>query len=372
MDFKREYNIIIGSKTFFENVLSKSDLRNSKYFLELIQISDYRKKNNIDCDIRVNCLVLENNNYHGIVEAAHDRLPSIIEELTTDNASIYLHNPPRILREYLQDLDKREIIILKEQKQKYEMLKDSKKFEMNINAVKDNIIGQDSAIREVSKSLWYLTKVDRKKPYVIMFYGKSSLGKTELVREISKKFFNYKYLEKHLSMFKNSVYSDYFFGESPNRRSFAYDLLERESNLLFFDEMDKCPEYFFSAFYTLFDNTIFKDATYDVDISGLVIILTSNYQNEREIMEHLGLPIYYRIDKFVHFKEFDVSTIYSIVLKELEDRKEEYSDILSLDDVYAAVSPKILTEKENARTIKQKVQHVIEDLLFSNHLDDDK
>ena len=91
-----------------------------------------------------------------------------------------------------------------------------------------------------------------------MLYGKSSLGKTELVREVAAKFFNDKLLEKHLSMFKNNNYADYFFGDAPNRRSIGFDLLERESNLIFLDELDKCPEHFYSAFYTLFDNTLFK------------------------------------------------------------------------------------------------------------------
>ena len=98
-----------------------------------------------------------------------------------------------------------------------------------------------------------------------MLYGNSSLGKTELVREISKAFFNSKYMEKHLSMFKNGNYAEYFFGNEPNRSSIGFELLERESNLVFFDELDKCPETFYSAFYTLFDNTLFKDYTYDVE-----------------------------------------------------------------------------------------------------------
>ena len=89
-------------------------------------------------------------------------------------------------------------------------------------------------------------------------------------------------------MFKNNNYSEYFFGDAPNRRSLGFDLLERESNLVFFDELDKCPEHFFSAFYTLFDNTQFKDATYDADVSGIVIILTSNYQTEEEMKNAVG------------------------------------------------------------------------------------
>lgn len=82
-------------------------------------------------------------------------------------------------------------------------------------------------------------------------------------------------------------YSDYFFGDAPNRRSLGFDLLERESNLIFFDELDKCPEYFYSAFYTLFDNTLFKDATYDADVSGAVIVLTSNFHTEDEMKSNL-------------------------------------------------------------------------------------
>ena len=140
------------------------------------------------------------------------------------------------------------------------------------------------------------------------------------MREISKKFFSNKCLEKHLSMFKNNNYSEYFFGDAPNRKSLGFDLLERGSNLIFFDELDKCPEHFFSAFYTLFDNTLFKDATYDADVSGIVIILTSNYQTEDEMKKQLGLPIFYRIDKMIHFDDFGSNTIYAIVKSEIEAR----------------------------------------------------
>lgn len=197
-----------------------------------------------------------------------------------------------------------------------------------------------------------------------MLYGNSSLGKTELVREIAKHFFEGKVLEKHLSMFKNNNYSDYFFGEEPNRRSLGFDLLERRSNLIFLDELDKCPEFFYSAFYTLFDNVEFKDATYDVDISGAIIILTSNYLSEDEMKQHLGMPIFYRIDKMIKFEDFSPQTIYEITMKEIEARKEEYGDMISPERIYEIVSKEISIKNENARTIKFKVQQVIENLLF--------
>ena len=72
-----------------------------------------------------------------------------------------------------------------------------------MRAISGNIIGQEQALKEITKSMWYLTKVERKKPYVVMLYGNSSLGKTEIVREIAEKFYAGKFFEKHLSMFKN-------------------------------------------------------------------------------------------------------------------------------------------------------------------------
>lgn len=365
MKDKRKYHIIIGSKAYFDmnlSVSAQADMEND--FLELVKLSDTTRQNGQMFGQRTNILILKNNNYHGIVETAHDRLGALIEELTTRDAEIYIHNPPRVLKEYLEDQYKRSLIELDVVIQEYEIKRDADIFVDKIKEISSNIFGQQAAIKEISKSLWYLTTVERGKPYVIMLYGNSSLGKTELVREIAEKFFDGKYLEKHLSMFKNNNYSEYFFGDASNRRSLGFDLLERESNLVFFDELDKCPEYFFSAFYTLFDNVKFKDSTYDVDVSGMVIVLTSNYHTEEEMQKQLGLPIFYRIDKFIHFDDFNYETIYRIVKNEISERKDEYGDKLTPDMVYAAVSHLISTSGENARTIKYKVQQVIEDLLF--------
>lgn len=366
----RIYKIVIGSSSYFDKALDEAysiiDEKNVKIpsFLELIRIFDAQKQSGNTDTVETPLLFIRNNDYNGIVNAAHDRLGPLIEDITHDKELILIHNPPRVLYEYLQDKKARNLITLEEDREEYSIQKEPEKFKENILRISDAIVGQDRAIIEISKSLWYLISVQRKKPYVIMLYGNSSLGKTELVREIAKHFFEGKVLEKHLSMFKNNNYSDYFFGEEPNRRSLGFDLLERTSNLIFLDELDKCPEFFYSAFYTLFDNVEFKDATYDVDISGAIIILTSNYLSEDEMKQHLGMPIFYRIDKMIKFEDFSPQTIYEITMKEIEARKEEYGDMISPKRIYEIVSKEISTKNENARTIKFKVQQVIENLLF--------
>lgn len=367
MENFRKFHIIIGSKSYFDLKISDSHVDTNSSFLELVRIHDLSRQNNISFDkYRTRKLIIKNDNYHGIVDAAHDRLGALIEDLTQDDAEIFVHNPPMVLLEYLSVQKKQKLIELSIDKQTYSIKKKPEEFSDKMKVISEHIYGQQSAINEISKSLWYLTNVERSKPYVIMLYGNSSLGKTELVREISKAFYEGKCLEKHLSMFKNSNYSDYFFGDSPNRRSLGYDLLERESNLIFFDEIDKCPEYFYSAFYTLFDNTVFKDSTYDVDISGAVIVLTSNYHSEEEMKKNLGLPIFYRIDKFIHFDDFNTDTIHNIVLNEIRSREKEYTSKLTEEQIYAKVSQLIMATGENARTIKNKIQQVIEDLMFED------
>lgn len=364
MDNKRHYHVIIGSKDFFDENIPYA-LENSKLsdFIDLVKCNDRKSARGIENET-VKDLIVRNDHYCGIVDGAHDRLGELIEEYTTEDANIYIHNPPRYLLEYLTDQRERHIIMLDIVSEKYVIDREEKSFASKINKISSHIIGQKTVIDEISKSLWYLTSVNRARPYVIMLYGNSGLGKTELVRKISEEFFEGVFLEKHLSMFKNPNYSDYFFGNEPNRRSLAFDLLERKSNLVFFDEMDKCPEHFYSAFYSLFDNTIFKDATYDVDISNLVIVMTSNFHSEEEIRKQLGNPIFHRIDKCVHFDDFDCDSINRIAKNEIKSRKDEYNGRLTFDEIYNQVSPLIFTKGENARTIKQKVQQVIESMLY--------
>ena len=80
------------------------------------------------------------------------------------------------------------------------------------------------------------------------------------------------------------------------------------------------------------------------------------------------LPIFYRIDKFIHFEDFDSETIFKIVQKELDDKYDEYKEYFSKEEIYSLVSNRILNTGENARTIKNKIQAVIEDQLFEKFL----
>lgn len=362
----REFIVIDGSKSFFNISVNKAEGNGIlPTFLELVKESDECFKKARPFSNHSDKLIITNDNYNGISEQAHDRIGSIIEEITTDDAIIYVHNPPITLKKFLIDLKNNSKCKIRFKAEAYKISKDKRIFKKNILNISKQIIGQPNAVDEITKSMWYLSQANRSKPYVVMLYGNSSIGKTELVREIATNFFNNNYLEKHLSMFKNNSYSDYFFGEQPNRKTLGYDLLERKSNLVFLDEIDKCPEHFHSAFYTLFDNTIFKDSSYEANISGLFITLTSNYLSLDDMKEQLGLPIFYRIDKFIKFDDFSTEHIYQILRKEISDRKDEFIKYYTEQEIYDIICHDINTTGENARTIKYKLQNLIENLLFS-------
>jgi len=376
MSDHRIYTVIIGSKSFFNNkidsLLSSVSIGLKNDFRYMVREHDnFGKRLFIDgvsknsaVFERTDILIIRNDDYHGIVETAHDRLGVLIEDLTTENAQIFVHNPTKTLKNHLERLKSQNEIELSCVPEPYSIERNSQNFAINMKNISDAVIGQSHAVNEISKSMWYLTHIDRKKPFVVMLYGNSSIGKTEMVREISKHFYNGKVFEKHLSMFKNNTNAEYLFGNNPNRTSIGFELLERESNLIFLDEFDKLPDYFHSVFYTLFDNTIFNDTTYQVNISGLLIFLTSNYNSEEEMKRHLGLPIFYRIDKFVHFNDFSENTIYKIVKMEIDKHAEESNGKIDADDLYRRVSCKIQSKGENARTIKNIVLREVENLLF--------
>lgn len=119
----RSYKIIIGSSSYFDKALDEAysiiDGNNIiiPSFLELIRNFDAQKQSGKSDTIKTPLLFIRNNDYNGIVNAAHDRLGSLIEDITYDDAFILIHNPPRVLYEFLQDKHSRNLITLDEKRE---------------------------------------------------------------------------------------------------------------------------------------------------------------------------------------------------------------------------------------------------------------
>lgn len=99
----------------------------------------------------------------------------------------------------------------------------------------------------------------------MLFYGSSGIGKTETANLISI-CLTEKLFRKQFSMFQNNQFSTYLFGGAHYEKSFAKELLDRESNVILLDEFDKAHPIFHSTFYQLFDEGIFEDQNYIVQL----------------------------------------------------------------------------------------------------------
>lgn len=119
--------------------------------------------------------------YAGITESAVQSFLSVLDSYEIDN--LYLQNPPLQIKVQLQQTYPG---IITEKHFSYKKL--SKKMLLEINEkFDDTIIGQDKVKDRLLAALYpLLQKSSKRKPIVLMFYGKSGVGKTETAKFISK------------------------------------------------------------------------------------------------------------------------------------------------------------------------------------------
>lgn len=68
------------------------------------------------------------------------------------------------------------------------------------------------------------------------------------------------------------------------------DLLGRESNAVLLDEFEKVNHSLYNVFYQQFDEGLFIDTNYEVDIRNGIFILTSNFAAGQRSSRVSGLP----------------------------------------------------------------------------------
>lgn len=258
--------------------------------------------------------------YAGITESAVQSFLSVLDSYEIE--TLYLQNPPSEIKKQLKQTYHN---IVTEKHFSYKRL--TKKMLLKINETFDDVIIDQPKVKSRLLAALYplLQKNNKHKPIVIMFYGKSGVGKTETAKFISR-ILGQPLFRKQFSMFHSAEFQAYLFGGSHSQASFARDLLERESNVLLLDEFDKPHPVFHSAFYQLFDEGIFEDKNYQLSLYNSIIICTSNYLTEEEIRQNLGDPIFYRFDKFIKFDDLSIDSICKIIDLQIENKYSKLSE----------------------------------------------
>lgn len=263
---------------------------------------------------------------------------------------MYIQNPPKNIRNQIYRTFAEEII--HETQQPY--LEVTEEMIQTINSqYGERVVGQENAKKKLLQSIFPLVGGKQNKPVVILLYGDSGLGKTESAQYMSD-LMGGRLLRKQFSMYQNNESANYIFGGRYNEKSFAQDLLARETNVLLFDEFDKALSVFHSAFYQLFDEGIYEDHNYKVMVNKAVIVCTSNYKSVEEIKENLGLPIYNRFDSIIKFEDLSAMAKGIIAEREIERLKKDYD--ITDEELFDRLKKASVT-LSNAREIK----HLIKD-----------
>lgn len=379
MKTSKKTNIIIfyGPRNEFDKIIKGK--HDKEYFASIVQEYDEEIKSvhhkidgqevppKIHQKRKISNLIVNSDEYSTITEGAIQNITAILDYFEIKN--IYFQNPPYLIAEKIKKVYSK----IEEKYHKYNKITMDILKEIN-EKYSQNIIGQENAKNYLLRSLLSFEKFeDNKRPLVLMFYGPSGVGKTETARFLSKSMQEVLFY-KQFSMFQNNDFATYLFGGIHSQNSFAKELLDRESNVILLDEFDKANNFFYSAFYQLFDEGIYNDKNYSVKLENAIIICTSNFVSKEEIRKCLGDPIYFRFDGFIPFNELDQTSLKKITdiyyLKYYNQLNEEDRKLIdnfnkdgkNLIELLYDLSDKLI----NARNIETIVKDSMLQILLEN------
>lgn len=303
-------------------------------------------------------IVIFADDYSGIREHVFYNISAHISHLNIEN--LFVHNPPSFLENSLKQEFPDKIVL---DGDKYEALSIEmfKKFQEHIS---NNILGQDDAILSLQHHIAYsLIGNRRKKPIIILLYGDSGVGKTQTAKYLAEVLGGDPF-RKQMSMFQSIESQRYLFGGDHSEKSFARDLIGRETNVILLDEFDKLHPIFHNAFYQFFDEGVYVDTNYSVKIDNAIIICTSNFKDTKQIRTVLGEAIYSRFDAVIKYNSLDTRIIKEIIFRQIEleydlltDDQKSKIEKKEIVDFFESFSDSVIkAEVRNARNAKNQVQ----------------
>ena len=294
-----------------------------------------------------------------------DLLIKIFNDSGTEE--IYLHNPPKKFFNSLKQQVKSEFLNIEQSTFAKISEEQLKRISEDLN---EKIVGQEKAKKSLLRKLVTQLVRTNAKPLVLMFYGEPGIGKTETVKQLSFTLYgNNNIIREQMSMVGGESSVKYFKSANHSEDSFSKTLLNRESNVILLDEFALAPAFFHSTFFQMFDEGIYEDQNYKVDLSNSIIICTSNFKSRLEMGKNIDIALLSRFDGFVKFSPLSIDekkkilklTYSKIISSEYID--ERYQEYLDEDKILACIESHLNT-LPNVRAIRKYVEDVVADELL--------
>ena len=294
-----------------------------------------------------------------------DLLIKIFNDSGTEE--IYLHNPPKKFFNSLKQQVKSEFLNIEQSTFAKISEEQLKRISEDLN---EKIVGQEKAKKSLLRKLVTQLVRTNAKPLVLMFYGEPGIGKTETAKQLSFTLYgNNNFIREQMSMVGGESSVKYFKSTNHSEDSFSKTLLNRESNVILLDEFALAPAFFHSTFFQMFDEGVYEDQNYKVDLSNSIIICTSNFKSRLEMEKNIDIALLSRFDGFAKFSPLSIDekkqilklTYSKIISSEYID--ERYQEYLDEDKILACIESHLNT-LPNVRAIRKYVEDVVADELL--------
>lgn len=280
---------------------------------------------------------------------------------------IYLHNPPKKFFNSIKQQVTSDFLNIEQSTFAKISGEQLKKISDDLN---EKIVGQEKAKKSLLRKLVTHLVRPSVKPLVLMFYGEPGIGKTETAKQVSATLYgNENIVREQMSMVGGESSVKYFKSTSHSEDSFSKTLLNRESNVILLDEFALAPAFFHSAFFQMFDEGVYEDQNYKVDLGNSIIICTSNFKNRLEMEKNIDVALLSRFDGFVKFyplsfeeKKQISKMVYSKIINSGSMTKE-YREYLDDVKILEHIESK-LNSLPNVRLIAKYVEDVVADKLL--------
>lgn len=365
-----------GSKRDFDKLLDSKEIEDYTPFMELIrQYNITVRANDVNASQyiadgfgkeHIENVVIYADDYASVTDHVISNFNNIVL-LGHDIQNLYIQNPPKRVESSLRVHFEG---IIEERYSHYKEIAKEEVIDLYNHMLASNVVGQQRAKKDVSIGLLKKNTLTNNSPLVMLFYGSSGVGKTELAKTMSE-YFNGKLTRIQFSMMQTEEAYKYIFGDAHSKGSLAKDLLSRETNIVLIDEFDKVNSSLYNVFYQMFDEGELEDINYSVDVSNCVFILTTNFNNDKEMAEKLGLPIFSRIDLKIEFQNLTdsellhiIDNIFENVISRLSEEEKNIIENSGLRETYR----KHVGSFENIRMLKSFIEKDIFQIIFEELL----
>ncbi|WP_153461393.1 AAA family ATPase [Sediminibacillus terrae] len=345
-------NVFIERLNSFESVL---------YFGDYIRAKDNERKDIINLEDNYDLFVVSSNELSGVNNHVMENIGRLIEHIQVIYGfrHVYINNPTKTTLKTLKSTLKLEI------NEPYLLQSVSEEKIVKVESEFDNfIIGQITAKKKIIRNLLKLLIRTNDKPLVLMLYGNPGIGKTETAKFLAKQLNEGEIIREQMSMVHGEESLKYFKSTHHSEHSFSKKLINRTSNIILLDEFARSPSYIQDSFLQMFDEGIYEDNNYSVDMRKSIIICTSNFLTEEDMKKNIDNALLSRFDALIKYEDFNNDEKELIIKRSIERIKktilEKYASMVDWENLQGLLIDNVqgLT---NMRHIKGIIEEAVAD-----------